>query len=1168
MASLEKNPAKPTRAARALARLARGVILALGPAVMATGLMPGSPLAQEMIEVETEVTDFGRIVLTFPDRAPEYTVRSSTGVVVVEFDQSHAVDLGDINQHMPDYIAAARTDPDGGAVRFALANPVEVHTKNAGEQLFIDLLPPNWQGHPPGLPQEVLDRLARRAEEDEARRAARERAERLENAPEVELHIGSLPTLTRFVFDWPDAVDARITREFDRARLTFEDFGKLETRGLLSRLPDYVQAIESENGERGLEVSLGIDPASSVRGFREEHSYVLDVTAPGDGDGDMPAGFPVPESGDLQDMHSLGEVDGTAPAETAPPVSAGNVAVDRHPLEAAPIIPDDAQGHDDDAPADTERPQETAGEAPAPARAGDVAPSDAVRVEARRFGKSVRLIFPFDEETASAIFKNADTLWFVFDTGRPLDVRGLEADLRGIASGIEVSDGDPAKVRVVLERSVLTSAEVEDTSWVITLGEEMIGPPVPIELTRHTGEDGGEPVVTADLPKAGSVHDVRDPGTGERLTVVTSLPPAHGVVKPHRFVDFSVPASVHGLAVRRIADDLRVALRDSRVHISRAGGLTLSDSALVASQRPGQSLADEAARPGFVDIDADGVLDPGIVHRLISRYIREAAQADEARRTDYRLRLARAFLATDMGAEALAQLRLIGREDPAALRRPEVRALRGVAMTLMRRPGEALEEFAGHGLAQSTDVALWRGVAEAQRGNWRAAHDAMRRGEPALATYSPARQRMFGLTAARAALELGAVGDASVRLSRLNDVTAPDDPDVLLLEGRLAEIRGKAEAALGAYARVMEEGAPIPAAEARMRRAILRHQSGRMDDAEAIDRLERLAVLWRGDDIELRTLRYLAGLHVDRGAHRRAFEIMKTATIVDPESPVTRDIQDDMNTAFADLFLHGGAEDMAPLDALTLYYDYRELTPVGRRGDEIIRVLADRLVEVDLLDQAASLLAHQVDNRLSGAQRAEVAAELALVHLLDREPRKALTVLSRTRQAVLPNSISHRRALLEARALSETGRAELALDLLSSLDESPEVSRLRADTHWKAESWQRAGEAYERLVDARWTTGAPLDEAARQDVMRAAIAYALEEDRLGLDRMREKFLGQMAESESARAFDVVTKALPEAGGAFQDVVREIAALDTLDAFLEEYRARYDTAFGESGSGPS
>jgi hypothetical protein len=48
----------------------------------------------------------------------------------------------------------------------------------------------------------------------------------------------------------------------------------------------------------------------------------------------------------------------------------------------------------------------------------------------------------------------------------------------------------------------------------------------------------------------------------------------------------------------------------------------------------------------------------------------------------------------------------------------------------------------------------------------------------------------------------------------------------------------------------------------------------------------------------------------------------------------------------------------------------------------------------------------------------------------------------------------------------------------------------------------------------------------------------------------------MAESADARTFDVVTLPMPENAGAFSELVARVAAVDTLDAFLEEYKNRY------------
>ena len=84
------------------------------------------------------------------------------------------------------------------------------------------------------------------------------------------------------------------------------------------------------------------------------------------------------------------------------------------------------------------------------------------------------------------------------------------------------------------------------------------------------------------------------------------------------------------------------------------------------------------------------------------------------------------------------------------------------------------------------------------------------------------------------------------------------------------------------------------------------------------------------------------------------------------------------------------ADEVSPVNALALYFDFRELTPVGDEGDTMIRQLADRLVEVDLLGRAAQLIQHQVTFRLKGDEKARVGTKLAAIYILDRQYDKAM----------------------------------------------------------------------------------------------------------------------------------------------------------------------------------
>ena len=230
----------------------------------------------------------------------------------------------------------------------------------------------------------------------------------------------------------------------------------------------------------------------------------------------------------------------------------------------------------------------------------------------------------------------------------------------------------------------------------------------------------------------------------------------------------------------------------------------------------------------------------------------------------------------------------------------------------------------------------------------------------------------------------------------------------------------------------------------------------------------------------------------------------KTATRLQPNSELSRQSQDAASALFAELYLGPKGDDMKPVDALAMFYEFRELTPIGRRGDEMIRRLADRLAAVDLLDQAAELLQYQVDKRLEGAARAQVAARLAMVYLTNRKPDRAIAALRLTRIADLSGELRQQRLLLEARAQSDIGRHDLALDIISNIT-GREAIRLRSDIYWASRQWREASEQIELYYADRWRDFKPLNAAEKSDVIRAVVGYALAEDAIGLARFREKY---------------------------------------------------------------
>jgi hypothetical protein len=385
-----------------------------------------------------------------------------------------------------------------------------------------------------------------------------------------------------------------------------------------------------------------------------------------------------------------------------------------------------------------------------------------------------------------------------------------------------------------------------------------------------------------------------------------------------------------------------------------------------------------------------------------------------------------------------------------------------------------------------------------------------------------------------------------------------------VLIGRLAEGVGRTEDALAAYRTAADSWDRRAAAQGELRETLLRYALGDLKRDDVISQLETLTTIWRGDDTEIEALQMLARLYTDEGRYRDSFYVMRSALAAHPNSDMTRRIQREAAATFDALFLAGKGDTLPAIDALALFYDFRELTPIGRRGDEMIRRLADRLVAVDLLDQAAELLQYQVDNRLQGAAKAQVATRLAVIYLMNRKADRALAALRATRSADLSDELRNQRLLLEARALSDMKRYDLALEVIANVG-GREAVRLRSDIDWAAQRWREGAEQIELMYGERWKEWQPLNEIERSDILRAAVGYALAEDTLGLDRFREKYAAKMAETPDAHAFAVVSAPLGASSAEFAAIAHAAAAVDTLEGFLRDMQTRYPDA---SASPPS
>ncbi len=1227
---------------------------------------------------------FTRLVFDL-DQEIKTNVRLSWPIMVISFAKPVDVSVDRLNARAPDYISAARVDPDGRAIRIALARKVKINSIPAAERLYVDLLPDTWTGVMPGLPQEVIAQLADRAREAEHLLRRRNLITERRPPPNIRVKVASQPTFTRYVFAMPDGVNVVPQQTAGTLTLDFDHLITWDLADAIAAMPATVRSIAAAPDRSSVAVSFVLNGTPEARTFLEDNSIAVDISHDGapqqpragqDAARPAAAAAPVlapPESAPAEVAEQGGlppMIDVPAPAEAneagppsnapaaaksaappssgpaaapvhaAPPADAGRMenpampraaaapVMSRPAVQGAPANDAAEMSRMERAPEPAAGPPEAAGDepqgkmqkvaageaqmaAPAPAAAQDPAPTPAapsdlsapdtvapatpaaaaeppanaqgmlpapradgtVVVGVTRSADVLRMEFPFTAPAPAAAFRRGEMLWLVFDTDAGIDVSALIEQGGTIVRNARVTRGKDGEaiVRIRLGRPQLASLDTDGPAWLVTIGDKVTVPTTPLGAARTViGQSRANIVIPFEQPA--KLHQIRDPDIGDRLLVITAAGPARGFVRRQDFVELEVLASSHGVVVHPIADDVTADLDEAKIIIGRPDGLSLS-TAISGKQQEAAIAGGASFRTMTFDPQMWGFDRKADFNARESELIRRAASAPTTRRQPARFNLARFYLAHGMSAEAKAVLD-VARASQSGADDVTGSVLAAVANVMLGRPGEALKELSKPKVGNQLDAPIWRAVAYAREGRWAEARVGFKNVEAAVAALPLELQRMAMMDALRTAIEVRDFDSASRLITEFDTIGVPPElkPSFDVLVGRLDEDLGRGEDALTKYRAAALSSDRRAAAQGRLREIEMRAKLGDMPRGQVIKELETLTTVWRGDETEMEGLRLLARLYGKDGRYREAFHVMRSAMTAHPNSDLTRKIQDEAAETFNSLFLSNKGDSLPPIEALGLFYDYRELTPIGRRGDEMIRRLADRLVAVDLLDQAAELLQHQVDHRLNGAARAQVATRLAVIYLKNHKPDRALASLQSTRMAELANELREQRLLLEARALSDIGRHDVALEVIANIN-GPEAIRLRGDIQWAGQRWRQAGEQIELLYGERWKDFAPLNESERFDILRAAVGYALADDSIGLERFRDKYAPKMAEGPDRRAFDVVSAPIGTSNAAFNDVAKRVVSMDTLEAFLRDLRKRYAGADtippdGASGTEPA
>ncbi|MBS0385529.1 MAG: endoglucanase, partial [Proteobacteria bacterium] len=646
---------------------------------------------------------------------------------------------------------------------------------------------------------------------------------------------------------------------------------------------------------------------------------------------------------------------------------------------------------------------------------------------------------------------------------------------------------------------------------------------------------------------------------GDRIAVALFGGPAKGINIRRATVEAEMLPTAHGAVVEPRADGVTAALANGDLTVTRGAGLvarvaapqTATQAQLSAALM--QTTTSNAAAPD----QPQPALTLVQIRRRLDELERRAADEGVMQGAPIaaRMELARFLLQNDFAAEALGALRLaaVNQGDLVEID-PEYRLMRGEASVMMGHYADADADLSASALMQNPSAALWRGYAAAQRQDWSTARQQLEAGAGALEELPPSWRSRFQLALARAAFELNdyAAAQAAQSAAMGQAVDPQTRVQAQLIQARIVSAQGDNANALRMLDDLSRARDEQTAVQANLEAIRLRRAAGVIRAVDAVEPLEALRFRWRGDSVELQTVSMLGDVYSELGRWREALATMRIAADRFPNDPAARQLRADMSTLFERLFLDGEADHMQPIEALGLFYEFADLTPVGPNGDRIVRLLAGRLVNVDLLEQAAQLLQHQVDERLQGMGKAQVAADLAAIYLMDHKPDRALVAIDTSRQPNMPATLLADRHILEARALLDLGRLDAAVELVER-DRSEDAQRVRAEAAWRSHDWDRAAAELRTLLAMR-RASAPLDEDGRQEVLRLAVALTLSGDDDAVHAVYRQYAGDMAHSDEADPFEVIASGISADGAAIRDVARAVARTDLLDRFMQRMRS--------------
>lgn len=564
-------------------------------------------------------------------------------------------------------------------------------------------------------------------------------------------------------------------------------------------------------------------------------------------------------------------------------------------------------------------------------------------------------------------------------------------------------------------------------------------------------------------------------------------------------------------------------------------------------------------------VSEDLIEDLGFYENIVTSLDNIIEADNEEKKSDEKLKLAEYYFSKNMYPESLGILYDIMIDDPGYNSIFRVESIYAATLYLTGKYEQSYKEFSilvDESLNNSSynEFKLWKWFSQQQKnkklrikGEDNIKIDFISSYDKFMQQYDDNLKFKFGLIYIEDKIDRGQIEEAKniLEVITYSDFPKEFENDVKFIKAKFALDDNNSELALKSFKELIADVSDRKN-RARALFELTKYNliNGISSTEDAIENFLKSSTIWRDDYFEMDIYETVGSLQLSKKNYMGALGSWENLVSNFPQTTESIFILGKMKEVFIELFDGNIAYEMEPLEALKIYFKYRELMPVGEVGDRIARKIAQFFISVDMVEDAIDIVLHQIKYRSTGEEKAKLVLWLSNIYRKNRGLDSAEEVLNIAKEE---NNLSQRTKDLiryeTAYIKAKKGLYNEGLELLKN-DFSEEANDSRIELFWIRENWFGLTNLVEAKLDSiRETAPEPLTSKEMSYITKLAVAYASQGENKKLTNLKEAYMSRIKDNNDIKLFEYLSSGDSKVDhNHFQETIE----LNKIERFMNEY----------------